>query len=605
MARSGVRTLRVGAVAVLLFCGLVAGIVPGPAAADVTAVRGSAYGYFADNISIFGGAQPDTGPVPTVALPAGGSASPVTGSAATGLVKYGPATIFSSGAITLSTQGTTGPSGSVTTSANLANVNSSGQEVFTASALSSTCTASESGRSGSTSITGGRLIVSEGADLDSDADDTVIDIPASPAPNTAREGKIETVGDTFRYVFNEQVVGADGSITVNAAHLYLIGPTALGDVIIGQSICGVTAVAATTTTTAGGATTTTAQGATTTTAAAATTTTAPAATTTTAAGATTTTAAGATTTTTTAAGATTTSTAAASGGSASGGGFGFFVSVSLFGGPAASKGPDPSVTLPDGGSTSPVTRSAPSGIAQFGPATLYTSDELTVSTQGTPGGTVTSSAKATNINKSTVHASQTGSESFTADTVSSTCSSSGTSQSGSSSLAAAKLVTSVGTDFDSEADDVVVTIPADPAPNTSYTGKIENVGDEFRIVFNEQQRGDGSITVNAVHMYLLGPIAKGELIIAQSRCGTSATGGGGGGTASVAGGTVASTGTHAARTAAVALLLVAVGGHVRFGWPGLRWAGPETGPEAARRRAMPWGRRRSLSGGYRGRSSAR
>lgn len=597
MARSGVRTLRAGAVAALLFCGLLVGIVPGPAAADVTAVNGSAYGYFADNISIFGGAQPDTGPVPTVALPAGGSANPVTGSAATGLVKYGPATIFSSGAITLSTQGTTGPSGSVTTSASLANVNSSGQEVFTASALSSTCTASESGRSGSTTITGGRLIVSEGADLDSDADDTVIDIPASPAPNTAREGKIETVGDTFRYVFNEQVVGADGSLTVNAAHLYLIGPTALGDVIIGQSICGVTAVAATTTTTAAGATTTT------TAAGATTTTTAPAATTTTAAGATTTTAAEATTTT-TAGGATTTSTTAASGGSASGGGYGFFVSVSLFGGPAASKGPDPTVTLPDGGSASPVTRSSPSGIAQFGPATLYTSDELTVSTQGTPGGTVTSSSKATNINKSTVHATQTGSESFTADTVSSTCSSSGTSQSGSSSLVAAKLVTSVGTNFDSAADDVVVPIPADPAPNTSYTGKIENVGDEFRIVFNEQQRGDGSITVNAVHMYLLGPIAKGELIIGQSRCGTSATGGGAGGaTASAAGGSVASTGTHAARIVAVALVLVALGCHVRFGWA-LRWAGPETGPEGTRRRRMPWSRR-PLSGGSRGRSSGR
>lgn len=598
MARSGFRTLRAGAVAALLFCGLLVGIVPGPASADVTAVQGSAYGYFADNISIFGGAQPDTGPVPTVALPAGGSANPVTGSAATGLVKYGPATIFSSGAITLSTQGTTGPSGSVTTSASLANVNSSGQEVFTASALSSTCTASESGRSGSTTITGGRLIVSEGADLDSDADDTVIDLPANPAPNTAREGKIETVGDTFRYVFNEQVVGADGSLTVNAAHLYLIGPTALGDVIIGQSMCGVTAVAATTTTTVAAATTTTAPGATTTTA--------PAATTTTAAGATTTstTAAGATTTSTTAAGATTTSTTAASGGSASGGGYGFFVSVSLFGGPAASKGPDPTVTLPDGGSVSPVTRSSPSGIAQFGPATLYTSDELTVSTEGTPGGTVASSSKATNINKSTVHASQTGSESFTADTVSSTCSSSGTSQSGSSRLVAAKLVTSVGTNFDSDTDDVVVPIPADPAPNTTYTGKIENVGDEFRIVFNEQQRGDGSITVNAVHMYLLGPIAKGELVIGQSRCGTSATGGAAGaGTAAAAGGSVASTGTHAARMVAAALLLVALGGHVRFGLA-LRWAGPETGPEGARRRRMPWSRR-PLSGGSRGRSSGR
>ncbi len=175
--------------------------------------------------------------MPTVTLPPGGSAVPVTASSPTGLVQYGPAILFTSGPITVSTQGTTGPTGSVTSSANITTVNTSMQEVLTAAGLSSTCTASEGGATGSTTITGGTLRTSEGTDLDSEADDTVVTIPTNPAPDTEYTGSIETVGDTYRYVFNEQIVNADGSITVNAAHQYLLGPTALGELIIGQSVC--------------------------------------------------------------------------------------------------------------------------------------------------------------------------------------------------------------------------------------------------------------------------------------------------------------------------------------------------------------------------------
>lgn len=52
----------------------------------VTAVTGSAYGYRAYNVSLFGGAQPDTGPTPTVTLAADASNSPQTATAASGLV---------------------------------------------------------------------------------------------------------------------------------------------------------------------------------------------------------------------------------------------------------------------------------------------------------------------------------------------------------------------------------------------------------------------------------------------------------------------------------------------------------------------------------------
>ncbi len=51
---------------------------------------------------------------------------------------------------------------------------------------------------------------------------------------------IEGVGDSFRYVFNEHVRNLDGSLTVQAAHLYLLGPTAVGDLFIGTVECGVT-----------------------------------------------------------------------------------------------------------------------------------------------------------------------------------------------------------------------------------------------------------------------------------------------------------------------------------------------------------------------------
>jgi hypothetical protein len=39
-------------------------------------------------------------------------------------------------------------------------------------------------------------------------------------------------------IFNERITNPDGSYTVNGAHMYLEGPTAVGDVIIAQSTCG-------------------------------------------------------------------------------------------------------------------------------------------------------------------------------------------------------------------------------------------------------------------------------------------------------------------------------------------------------------------------------
>jgi Ca2+-binding RTX toxin-like protein len=219
----------------------------GPSVADVTAVRGEAYGYFS-SVSLFGGPPGVRGPAPVVTLPPGGSATPVTATVAESIVQYGPAILFSSGPITVSTQGTTGPAGSVTSSADVQNVNRSGQELFTASSVSSTCTATEAGVSGSTTVNNGTVQTSEG-NPNVDCDEVVVNVPVNPPPNYTVNGQIEGVGDSFQYIFNEQIVGPDGSITVNAVHLRLLGPTAVGDLYVGQSECGVTATGTGTTTT--------------------------------------------------------------------------------------------------------------------------------------------------------------------------------------------------------------------------------------------------------------------------------------------------------------------------------------------------------------------
>ncbi|MBA3480842.1 MAG: hypothetical protein H0T51_03410 [Pirellulales bacterium] len=218
-------------------------------ATTVTAVSGSAYGYFS-NVGLFGGPPTLRGPAPTVTLPPGGSAFPIIATAATGSAIVGPARLFSSGPITVSTQGTIGSNGSVTSSTNITNVNTSGVEVFTASSVVSASTASKTGLSGSTTITNGMLQTDSGYDINEDGDFTdagehspvSVAVPTNPAPNATFDGHLHIGGasDFFQYIFNEQILNPNGSLTINAAHQRFLGPTAVGDLIIGQSISGVT-----------------------------------------------------------------------------------------------------------------------------------------------------------------------------------------------------------------------------------------------------------------------------------------------------------------------------------------------------------------------------
>lgn len=214
----------------------------------VTDVDGSAFGVVA-SVALLGGppsvrpcttlSDPTTcGPTPSVTLPLNGSAVPITATVPSTHVQIGSAVIFSSGPVATSTVGTTANRGSTISSADITTVNTSMTEVFTAARLSSGCSADSAGRGGGTTVVDGMITTSQGEDPGDPADDTVVAVPTNPARNTAIT--VENRGENLRYVFNEQIDNADGSITINALHAYLLGPTAVGDVIAGQSVCGVT-----------------------------------------------------------------------------------------------------------------------------------------------------------------------------------------------------------------------------------------------------------------------------------------------------------------------------------------------------------------------------
>jgi len=240
-----------------------------PAAAAITAVKGSACGFYV-NVGLFGGPQArrgcgagllttSPGYSPEVALPAdgSGSATVISGTDLDGAyAQYGPARIFAglwpldvavappSGPITVTTVGTPA-GGSVTSTAMIelrdppdpASPGGFGPGPVEGDKLRTVCTADGATVTGTTEITNGILSTS------TDAGGSPVDqepIPQFPAPNYTRSGVITNVGDVFSVVFNEQIVHPDGSLTVNAFHMYLFGPTAVGESVGGQVTCGAT-----------------------------------------------------------------------------------------------------------------------------------------------------------------------------------------------------------------------------------------------------------------------------------------------------------------------------------------------------------------------------
>ena len=124
----------------------------------------------------------------------------------------------------VSTKGKT----SITSSASMKNIDAG---VLTAGSVRTTCTASKSGVKGSTTITKGVVITAANADGTPRKTKAV---PSKPPANHKITGT-NSIGDKFRAVFNEQKKSRDGTLTVIGVHIYLLGPNAVGDVVIAES----------------------------------------------------------------------------------------------------------------------------------------------------------------------------------------------------------------------------------------------------------------------------------------------------------------------------------------------------------------------------------
>ena len=252
------RALRAALAGVMTLGTLVAS--SGSASAAVRMVTGKAFGYHAYNLTLFGSPQPEAGPTPLAALAADATNSPQSATVPTALVSADVATLFTSDRIDVSTSGTVGSAGGVQSSTTIQNVNKAttqldtGSEILTATTVASQCGASETAITGGTAITNGTLQTDSGFDQNrngiyadpGDIVPVVVILPAEPAPNTTYDGviRLSATGppDSFRVVLNERVVGPN-SITVNAVHEYF-GTTPQsrlkGDLILGQSVCGLT-----------------------------------------------------------------------------------------------------------------------------------------------------------------------------------------------------------------------------------------------------------------------------------------------------------------------------------------------------------------------------
>ena len=228
------------------------GLTAGPAHAGT--LVGNACAYFT-NVSLFGGPYSVRGcgqtippgnagsASPSVALPPGGSGSwlsAIDNDGAMGV--YGPAVIFGG---QFDANDNVGPSGqlsaytigtSATTVTSQSQANVVGPAPFHADMVFGRCTAT-------TSNVKSYLVSLSNAVVETSTDAngyplTWVNVPSSPPVNYTVAFTLNHVGDHGIVVFNERINNADGSTTLNAVHMYLQGPIALGDMVIGQSTCG-------------------------------------------------------------------------------------------------------------------------------------------------------------------------------------------------------------------------------------------------------------------------------------------------------------------------------------------------------------------------------
>ncbi len=218
-------------------------------------------------------------------------------------------------------------------------------------------------------------------------------------------------------------------------------------------------------------------------------------------------------------------------GTVSGAACAYRASVGFFGGPATVRGcgqtippgdagsASPEVTLPPGGSAVPLVAVDPDGArAAYGPPVIFggrfQSDRITVP----PSGPLMARTFGTaTMVQSIALAAMVGPQPFVARSVLGMCTASASGTSSVVQLADAFVVTSTDPFGNPRS---TVAVPPSPPVNLTVPFTIDNVGDHGTVVFDERiANADGSTTVNAVHMYMQGPIAMGDMVIGQARCG--------------------------------------------------------------------------------------
>lgn len=214
--RAAVVTLVAAFVAALI---VLAGLLisrSGSASGDVSTVSGGAFGVDV-HVRTPLGAAVDSGPAPAVELPPGGG-----GPISDRLASVDVPSLASTGVLEVSTEGTTGPQGSVTSSASVATVRLAGGQV-TGDLVKCECRADSSGTRAGTTLENLRV-----------GGQPVSEI--NPPPNTKL-----TVPGVGTLVLNEQTGSTgDGSLVVNALHLRTDSPVlGTGDMVVGQARCQV------------------------------------------------------------------------------------------------------------------------------------------------------------------------------------------------------------------------------------------------------------------------------------------------------------------------------------------------------------------------------
>jgi hypothetical protein len=195
---------RGGAVGAIVVASLVVGAMPASAAPG----DGSAYAAKV-TVTLLGAAAVNVGPLAPSST-AGPTSNSVASINAAGVLTTGVATTSA----TLDDQ-----TGVVHAEAEIAGVGLAavllGGKIDTVKAV---CDATQAGVTGSTTLAGVKI--------------PGVSVSATPAPNTTVQLP------ALKIVFNEQIPGGDGSLTVNAVHITLNPLVGTGDIVLSQAKCG-------------------------------------------------------------------------------------------------------------------------------------------------------------------------------------------------------------------------------------------------------------------------------------------------------------------------------------------------------------------------------